>query len=501
MSEERRLPLVPLLVALIGGFMAILDASIVNIAIPTIMNEFGISLDKAEWVITGYALALGVVVPLAGWLGDRMGYKQLYILSILVFTAGSALCGLSWNIYALIFFRVLQAVGGGMIMPVIMTMSYRMVHPERRGAAMGLFGVAAMVAPALGPTLGGYLVEYVNWRAIFYINVPIGIIGVMLAEEYLPDLPRPAAGPFDLKGFVTAGAGLFALLFALSEGQTYGWGSELIVFSFYLSAALLALFVHYELTAEHPMLDLRLFKYPTFTLSLVLSAFATLALFSAVFYVPVYLQTIAGVGAMQTGLILMPAALVTAVAMPVGGALYDRFGPKLLAFLGFAAMAWGTFLLHGMGTATPLILIVGWLVIRGIGMGLAMPIPMTAGMSVLPLDKVSRASSISNIVQRSAAAFGIAALTAMLQNQQAGFENDLAGRLNPGSPQAQGFLQALGGPAGVALTRLSQLVQQQSFTQAMDNLFILTALVAALGGVLAVFLKAPKGRRMPMGGD
>lgn len=502
MDEGSPLPLLPLLVVVVGGFMAMLDASIVNIAIPTLMGEFGVSLDRAEWVVTGYSLAMGVVVPLAGWLADRLGPKRLYLLSLGAFTAGSALCGLSWSIYSLIGFRVLQAAGGGMIFPVIMAMTYRMVAPEHRGAAMGVLGVAPAVAPALGPVLGGYLVEYVNWRFIFFINVPVGILGALAAVRVLPRLSPVPSGPFDLKGFVTAGTGLFALLFALSDGDRYGWGSPVIVLSCYAAAALLTLFVHYELTTAAPLLDLRLFARGAFTLSVALSALSRVALFSSLFYVPVYLQTVMGEGALGTGLVLVPAALVAAVMLPLAGALYDRVGPRGLTVLGFGVLAWGTFQLHLLGVDTPTRLVTDWLSVRGLGLALTMAVPLTAGLSALPTSQVSRGTALVDIVQRSSAAFGIALLTAFLERRQAAGENALAGMLTPGSAAGafvrrltrQSFLPHAQAHA-LAVARLAQLVAQQAFTRGVDDLFVVTAAVAAVGAVAALGMRS--GRRRP----
>ena len=206
--------LVPVLVALIGAFMSILDTSIVNVAIPTIMNVFNANTSTVAWVVTIYMLVMGIVVPLSGWLGDKLGFKRLYILSMAVFAFGSLLCAMSWSINTLIAARVLQALGGGMIMPTTMAMIYRMVPKKRIGSAMGIFGIALLVAPAIGPALGGYLVEYVNWRWIFTINLPIGVIGILLSLFLLPEFQTREAGRLDIGGALTAATGLFCLLLA-----------------------------------------------------------------------------------------------------------------------------------------------------------------------------------------------------------------------------------------------------------------------------------------------
>ncbi|MDT7596335.1 MAG: hypothetical protein QOJ06_1881, partial [Pseudonocardiales bacterium] len=215
----------PLTVLVAGMFMSVLDISIVNVAIPTIQNDFGATTDDVQWVVTGYTLALGVVVPVTAWLGDRFGLSRVYNLALLAFAAGSALCGLAWDLNSLVIFRIVQAIPGGILPVITLSILYRIVPREKLGAAMGLYGLGIVFAPAVGPTLGGYLVEYVDWRLIFYINVPVGILGAVAAALVLPRFPTVAGRRFDVLGFVTIASGLFAVLLALSEGESWGWSS------------------------------------------------------------------------------------------------------------------------------------------------------------------------------------------------------------------------------------------------------------------------------------
>jgi EmrB/QacA subfamily drug resistance transporter len=210
--------LAPVLVALIGAFMSLLDSSIVNVAIPTIMGVFNVGTSDVQWVSTIYMLALGVIIPFSGWLGDRIGFKRLYMLSMGLFVVGSLLCTLSWNLNSLVVSRVIQAFGGGMIMPTTMAMIFRMVPRTQIGRAMGIYGIALMVAPAIGPTLGGYLVDFVDWRWIFTINLPVGAIGILLAFFVLPEFQSKHPGRLDLAGGFTAAGALFCLLLALNKG-------------------------------------------------------------------------------------------------------------------------------------------------------------------------------------------------------------------------------------------------------------------------------------------
>ena len=286
----------PLAVLVAGMFMSVLDTSIVNVAIPTIQNEFGATTDDVQWVVTGYTLALGVVVPVSAWLGDRFGLSRVYNLALLAFAAGSALCGLAWDLNSLVVFRIVQAIPGGILPVITLSILYRIVPREKIGAAMGLYGLGVVFAPAIGPTLGGYLVEYVNWRLIFYINVPIGILGAVAAALVLPRFPTVAGRRFDVLGFVTIAGGLFALLLALSEGASWGWTPTGSWSCSPVSVLSLALFVVIELEVAEPLLDIRVFRYWPFTNSLLLIAVLMVGLFGVLFYIPLFLQQAQGWG-------------------------------------------------------------------------------------------------------------------------------------------------------------------------------------------------------------
>lgn len=496
------------LVALIGPFMAILDSSIVNVAVPTIMRVFNTDTATVEWVLTIYMLALGVVVPLSGWAGDRLGLKNLYILSLAMFTLGSVLCALSWSIGSLIAARVVQAIGGGMIMPTTMAMIYRMVPQERFGSAMGVFSIALLVAPAIGPTLGGYLVEYVNWRWIFTINLPVGLGGILLSRLVLPEFSRGEAAKLDIGGAVTAGAGLFCLLLALSKGADWGWRSEAIVLLFYASAVCLGLFVYLELTHPNPLLDLRVFRYRTFTLGNVLVAITTIALFSGVFYVPLFLQQIRGLGAMETGLLMMPAAVVSGLLMPITGRLYDRLGPKLLCLAGLAIMAATTYLFHNLDVTTPTSTIQRWLILRSIGMSLAMMPVQTAAVAVVPPELVGRASAITNIINRVAGSFGIAVFTSILTNRQALHGAYLTAEVTATKPAIAYFLRQVSASLGdggatssqaasLGLAYLQGVVARASLVRALEDIFVLMAAMALTGLLPAFFLEKGRGAARP----
>lgn len=483
---------VAMLFLLVGAFMSILDSSIVNVAIPTLESAFSATTADIQWVITIYLLVLGVAVPASGWLTDRFGPKHLYVASLAVFTIGSFLSGLAWSTGSLIAFRAFQAIGGGMIMPVTMSMVYQLVPRSRIGTAMGIFGVALILAPAIGPTLGGYLVQYVDWRFIFYINVPIGIFGFFGSLAYLPSMRTRPAGRFDLAGFIASAVGLFALLLALSEGATWGWTSEGVILFFYTAFASLVLFVWIELTTKDPLLDLKVFRYTQFTLSLAVMAVVMVALYSGIFYVPLFLQEVVGLGAFQTGLILLPASLVTAVLMPVSGRLYDRIGPAPLSVVGLTVMAVTTYFFHQLSPMTPTGTVVLWMSLRAIGMAFAMMPVTTSGMTWIPTQDVARASAVNNIVQRLSASFGLAVLTSLVTGWESSRVAGYVAAFNPGNALALHFYQSLVTllrSTSQAVTLVLGLANRNAFVSAIDDLFVVAAAIVVVGIVPSFFLR------------
>jgi EmrB/QacA subfamily drug resistance transporter len=479
---------VPLAVLITGMFMSVLDISIVNVAIPTMQLDFSATTEEIQWVENAYSLALGVVVPVSAWFAGRFGPGRVYIWCLMGFAAGSALCGLAWDLESIVAFRVVQAIPGGILPVVTLTILYRIVPPERLGAAMGMYGLGIVVAPAIGPTLGGYLVEYVDWRLIFLINVPVGIIGTIAAVLFLPHFGPSPVGRFDWLGFGAVATGLVSLLLALTEGQTWGWTSYPIIILFSVSAVFLALFVIIELEVDHPLLDVRVFKHWAYTNSLLLISVLSVGLFAVLFYIPLLLQQARGLGAFDTGLLLLPQALVMGVLMPSAGMIYDKFGPRWPAAIGLALTAIGTYLLVDVNLDTSNGHIIWLLVIRSVGMGLAMMPIMTGGIAAVPPDMVDGAGAFNTVVQRASAALGLAALTSLVTNSRAQFAHDRGALISPDTA-----MPALGsGEAGQmgGMYMVSQYTQTLAFVEAMHGLFIVTAIITALGVPLALMMRS-----------
>lgn len=482
--------------------MAVLNNSIVNVALPKIMVIFNSGQDTMQWVLTAYTMTLGVVMPVSGYLGDAYGYKKIYSLALGVFTAGSFACGLAWDVNSLVAARILQAVGGGIMAPVGMAFVYMVTPRNKLGMVMGVYGIAAMAAPAIGPTLGGYLVEYVNWRLIFDINVPIGVVNLFLAAWLLKETPLIKGKLFDWLGFLTSAIGLFCLLLATSQGTKYGWSSTYIVSLFIAALTCLSIFTINELSHPEPILDLRIFKDYNYSISIIVGSVLSFGLFGALFLMPLFLQSILGQTAMQSGLILLPAALTTALFMPLSGRIMDNFGARGVVFAGLLICAVTTFEMGRFNDLTPFSTMIIWMMLRGVGMGLSMITVTTAGMLNIPMNKVSRASALGNVIRQCAGAFGIAMFSTILQNRQVVHQASLAPNANLSGAAAEQYWAELGRIAldqgwtylqtqGAGMALAARQVYKTAYINAIDDCFFIAAAICVLGVVLSIFIGKP----------
>ncbi len=404
-----------LISVMFGIFMVILDSTIVNIAFPTLRLEFGASLADAQWVISIYVLALGVTTPISGFLADRFHIKRMYLLGLGIFTLGSLLCGLAPSLGWLIAARAFQGFGGGIAQPLGPAQMYRAFPPKEQGTAFGIFGIALVVAPALGPILGGWLVDINLWRGIFFVNIPIGIIGVFLGSRWLVDYKTGNRPLFDPLGLITAVIGFGAVLYAASVAEIGGWtGSSTL---FLLGLGFIVLIVHaiIELkVVKEPMMNLRLFANRTFLNASLVGYVATIALFGAEFLMPLYLQSFRGRTALEAGIILLGVAATSAFATPLAGRLYDKIGPRMIMVVGFIILCINTWQLAGLQATTSISYIVFLLALRGLAVGLTLQTSYVTALSSIHLDMLPRGSSLLNSTRFVVQAVSVAALATIL---------------------------------------------------------------------------------------
>jgi EmrB/QacA subfamily drug resistance transporter len=404
-----------LISVIFGIFMVILDTTVVNVAFQTLRAEFGASLNDAQWIISIYVLALGISTPLSAFLAGRFGMKRTYMTGLAIFVIGSFLSGISPTLGFMIAARALQGVGGGVALPLGAAIILRSFPAEEQGYALGIYGIAILVAPALGPILGGYLVDLSLWRYIFFINPPIGIIGIILGSFFLPDFRSADKPALDWMGLIAEIIGFGSVLLAASVAANFGWSAPGVLTWFIIGVIGLTAFALIELfVAKEPLLDLRLFKKPTFLNATVLGYVSVIALFGAEFLLPIYLQFLRGKTAFETGLILVPMAISGGLATILAGRLYDRVGPRLLVTVGFCLLIINTWQLSQIRADTT----VGWimflLTIRGLAFGATIQTTFVTALSVVPLQEIANGSSLTNATRQVVQAIGVAILATVL---------------------------------------------------------------------------------------
>ena len=411
---DRRLLLVSSVVVL-GAMMSILDTTVVNVAINTLGKDFGAPLATIQWVVTGYTLALATMIPLTGWGADRFGTKRLYATSIVLFVLGSMLSGLSWSAGSLIGFRILQGFGGGMIMPVGMTILTRAAGPQRVGRVMAIIGVPMLIAPICGPILGGWLVDAYSWRWIFFINLPIGMAAFITALRVLPrDVPAPHTR-LDWFGLALLSPGLAVLIYGLAKSNAAGgFGSPEVFVPIVVGAAMLGLFVRHGLRTSHALVDLRLFVNRVFSGATVTLMLLVVSVFGGMILLPLYLQVVRGESPMATGLLLAPQGLGAMIAMPVAGKLTDRTGIGRIVPVGLVLVALAFLGLTQLHADTSYWWFGGVLFVLGLGMGAAMMPTFSGAMQTLRRASIARASTTLNIIQQAGASIGTAVLSVLL---------------------------------------------------------------------------------------
>ncbi|MBW5448567.1 DHA2 family efflux MFS transporter permease subunit [Cohnella sp. CFH 77786] len=453
----------PLLAVIIGMIMVILDSTVVNVALSKFQSEFNSTLSTIQWTFTGYTLALSAVIPLAGWMTDKFGSKRIFLITIALFTLGSALCATAQSIEQLIVYRVIQGVGGGMVAPIGMAMIFRLAPPDKRGAVMGMLGIPMLAAPALGPVLSGWLIEYASWQWIFLINVPIGVVAVLVGIKYLPKIEQNRAPALDVLGMILAPIAFSMLAYGVSEGGT-SWTSDKTLTGLIVGGVALLLFIFVELRHKQPLLELRVFRSSDFTRGTLVVWTVQIALFGAMILMPVFLQSVKHYTALETGLIMLPQAIGSMLFMPIGGRLFDKIGARPLALVGLTVVAGALFMLSFMQMDTPLIQILIPLFMIGSGMGLSMMALNTHVLNAAPRHLVSRVTPLTTAAQQVVTSFAVAGLTGFLTSRTTDHMADAGQNGNP--------LEAL--------------------VAAYGDTFLLSTGIALLGVALSIILRKPK---------
>ncbi len=422
-------------VVLLGAVMSILDTTVINVAIDRLAIDFNTSLTTIQWVVTGYTLALAAVIPVTGWAADRFGTKRIYLWSLALFMLGSILSGLAWSAGSLIAFRVLQGIGGGMIMPAVMTIMTKKAGPARMGRVMGVLGVPLLIAPILGPILGGWLVDDVSWRWIFFINIPIGIVAIALGAIVLDRDESQAGHKLDWLGMALLSPGLTALIFGLAESSSDGFGAIKSWLPIIAGLAAIAGFFWHSWRTETPLIDIRTFTHTRAGASAVTFMLFAIAFFGAMLLMPLYFQTVRGASALEAGLLLVPQGVGAMLTMPLAGKLTDRYGPSKWPVVGIPLLVIGILPFAFVTATTSYVLLLSFSFVLGLGMGFSMMPTMTAAMQAVPAAAIARTSTAMNIIRQAGASIGTAILSVLLSSA---ISDNLAG-VGTGSSSESGF--------------------------------------------------------------
>jgi EmrB/QacA subfamily drug resistance transporter len=477
-------------VVVLGAIMAMLDITVVNVAIDHLIGEFDTTLNTIQWVATGYTLALATVIPLSGWAADRFGTKRIYLTAVFLFMVGSALAGMAWSVESLIFFRVLQGLGGGMLMPLGMTILTKAAGPERVGRVMSVIGVPMLLGPIVGPILGGWLVDDVSWRWIFFINVPVGIVTLLLGMKILEkDEPRPAE-KLDVLGLILLSPGLAALIYGLAQVPAHeGVGHPQVYLPAGIGAVLVATFIWHASRTEGALIDLKLFRDRGFGIAAVTMILFTVAFFGAMLLFPLYFQQVRGEGALAAGLLVAPQGFGAMVMMPIAGQIVDRVGSARIAQVGIVVIVASMVLFTQLEGDTSYLLIGADLFVMGLGMGMTMMPIMSAALKTLKQSDVARASTSLNIIQQVAASIGTALLSVLLFNAIKDKLAPLTANAPAGAP-APDTTQSIGDLPEPIRSQIANLM-----SEAYSSTFVWALVLLAIAFIPALFL--PRGKVTP----
>lgn len=480
---------------LFGMFIAILNQTLLNVALPKINTEFNISASTGQWLMTGFMLVNGILIPITAYLFNKYSYRKLFLVALVLFTIGSLICAISMNFPIMMVGRVLQAIGAGVLMPLGSIVIITIYPPEKRGAAMGTMGIAMILAPAIGPTLSGYIVQNYHWNVMFYGMFIIGIIAILVGFIWFKLYQYTTNPKADIPGIIFSTIGFGALLYGFSEAGNKGWGSVEIETMFAIGIIFIILFVIRELRMKAPMLNLEVLKFPTFTLTTVINMVVMMSLYGGMILLPIYLQNLRGFSALDSGLLLLPGSLIMGLLGPFAGKLLDTIGLKPLAIFGIAVMTYATWELTKLNMYTPYMTIMGIYVLRSFGMAFIMMPMVTAAINALPGRLASHGNAFLNTMRQLAGSIGTAILVTVMTTQTTQHLSAFGEELDKTNPVVQDHMRELasqyGGQEG-AMKVLLQFVNKLATVEGINDAFIVATIFSIIALILCLFLQSNK---------
>ncbi|CAH0345426.1 DHA2 family efflux MFS transporter permease subunit [Bacillus sp. CECT 9360] len=482
-NKTDRPPYGLLAVLMIGAFIAFLNNTLLNIALPSIMNDLDVEASTVQWLTTGFMLVNGILIPATAFLIQKYSVRRLFLAAMILFTVGTIIAGVAHAFPVLLTGRMVQASGSAIMMPLLMNVMLVSFPIEKRGAAMGVFGLILMFAPAIGPTLSGWIIEHYDWRMLFHFVTPIAVAVLLIGFFMLKDKKGKVDIRLDLFSLLLSSVGFGGLLYGFSSAGNKGWDSPQVYGTIIIGVISLVWFILRQLKQEEPLLNFRIFKYPMFSLSSAITMVVNMALFSGMLLIPIYVQTIRGISPMDAGLMMLPGALLMAVMSPITGRLFDKFGGRTLAVTGLIITTVTTYSFSNLSLDTTYTHLVILNSVRMLGMSMVMMPVSTNGLNQLPARYYPHGTAMNNTLNQVSGAIGTALLVTVMSNRTETHATEMA---------ADAMKNAAGEPTKAALAEMQQQIAMKAMLEGINDAFLVATFIAAVSLVLAFFIKRAK---------
>ncbi|OIK15966.1 MFS transporter [Bacillus sp. MUM 116] len=489
-QQTQRPPYGILVILMIGAFISMLNETLLNVALPSIMKDLDASASTVQWLSTGYMLVNGVMIPATAFLIQKYTVRRLFLTAMCLFFIGTVLAGFATSFPILLVARMIQASGSAIMMPLLMNVMLTSFPPEKRGAAMGLFGLVFIFAPAVGPTLSGWLLEHFDWRMLFHVVTPIAAIVILIAIFLLKDKKKAVEIRLDLLSFFLSSIGFGGLLYGFSSAGDKGWDNPQVYVTIIVGAIAIVLFIWRQLKLEVPMLNFRIYKFPMFSLSSAISIVITMAMFSAMLLLPIYVQSLRGISPIKSGLLMLPGSLLMGIMSPITGKLFDKYGGRVLAVVGLSITIITSYFLSTLTlhtSYTELILIYS---ARMFGISMVMMPVMTNGLNQLPAHLYPHGTAMNSTLQQVSGAIGSALLVTIMSNRTKVHANDLA---------ASAMKHVTGNPTPEVVAEMKQQIAMKAMLEGINDSFLVSVGIASIALILAFFIKRVKPAGNPHG--
>ncbi|WP_144513156.1 DHA2 family efflux MFS transporter permease subunit [Bacillus sp. FJAT-22090] len=483
---QQKPPYAMIAILFVGAFIAFLNNTLLNVALPTIMTEFDVKPSVVQWLTTGYMLVNGILIPASAFFVQRFTNRKLFITAMIFFTAGTLLAAFAPAFGVLIAARMIQAAGSAMMMPLLMNVMLTAFPIERRGAAMGMFGLVMILAPAIGPSLSGFILEHAEWRALFEIILPFAVIVLLFAIFKLRNITPNSKVKLDVFSLILSSIGFGALLYGFSTAGDKGWDAPIVYGTIIIGAIGLILFVWRQLILDEPMLDVRIYKYPMFALASIISIVVSAAMFSGMILTPLYVQTIRGISPFHSGLLMLPGAIAMAIMSPITGKIFDKYGARILAIVGLTITSVATYLMSNLAQDSEYYYIMGIYTLRMFGMSMVMMPIMTNGLNQLPMKMNPHGTAMNNTLQQVSGAIGSAIFLTIMNSKMESSAEKLAAKA-----AASGKMPT----SAEGLAQFKMDLGMKAMLEGINHTFFIATLVTIVALLLSLFVKRVKVRK------